>query len=249
MSRRENDADFDHPVPMTQAGPLRWLAGLGWLVLAGGGSWREGETGDVDAAALGWADLDRPTAVLPTAGQSILEAEALLEYYTDLGGAHGYVVPIFDAAGARATENCRLLQEAGLIAISDGRDELTLVEALRESPALEALIRAFQSGAVIVGMGAGAAALGAWIEGSGPAAGGEPPAAPALGWLPNVIVAPHFKGAEAAHRLRRLLNLQPNCLGLGVPDQVALGLGPTGEVEHVGPGQVTVVVSGLEVEA
>jgi cyanophycinase-like exopeptidase len=188
-------------------------------------------------------------AVLPTGGQSIPEAEALLEYYTDLGGPHGYVVPIFDAAGAQVAENCRLLQEAGLIYLSDGPDGLALVRALRESPALEALIRAFEEGAVIVGVGGAAAALGAWIEDSETSASEGPRAVPALGWLPNVIIAPHFRGTELAHRLRRLLNLQPDCLGLGVPDQAALGLGPAGEVKGVGPGQVTVVVSGLDVAA
>jgi cyanophycinase-like exopeptidase len=222
---------------------------MGWVVLAGGGSWSKDETGDVDAAALGWADLDRPTAVLPTAGQSIIEAEAFLEYYVDLGGPQGYVVPIFDAAGAQLIENCRLLREAGLIYVSDGPDALALGRALRESPALDAMIWAFEDGAVIVGMGVGAAVLGAWIEDPQAAAGEEPRAVPALGWLPDVIIAPHFKGTEVAHRLRRLLNLQPNCIGLGVPYQAALGLGPAGEVEPVGPGQVTVVVSGLEVEA
>jgi cyanophycinase len=249
MSLLDNEADFDRPMLLTQAGPLRWRAGMGWLVLVGGGSWREDETGDVDAAALGWADLDRPTAVLPTAGQSMTEAEALIDYYTDLGGPHGYVVPIFDAAGAQSTENCRLLREAGLVHVSDGPNTLALVRALRGSPALGALVQAFEDGAVIVGTGAGAAALGAWVEDPETPAGREPRAVPALGWLPNVIIVPHFKGTEEAHPLRWLLNRRPDCLGLGVPDQVALGLGPAGEVERVGPVQVTVVVSGLEVEA
>jgi cyanophycinase-like exopeptidase len=219
------------------------------LVLAGGGSWRENETGDVDAAALGWADLDRPMAVLPTAGSSTVEAEAVLDYYADLGGPTGYTVPIFDAVGAQLTENCRLLEEAGLIYISDGPETVTLVRALRESPALEAVARAFEQGAVIVGMGAGATALGAWIADTSPQR--EEPgtqAEPGLGWLNNVIVTSHFKGTKAAHQLRDLLSLKPNCLGLGIPDRVALGLGPSGDVENIGPGQVTVVVSGLDVE-
>jgi cyanophycinase-like exopeptidase len=244
MNRRDKKADQDHPTRLIQAGPLRWRAGLGWLMLAGGGSWREDETGDSDAAALGWADLDRPTAVLPTAGQSIAEAEALLEYYTDLGGPHGYVVPIFDAASARLTENCRLIQEAGLIYLSDGPDAPGLVRALLGSPALQAMIQAFEGGAVIVGMGAGAAVLGAWIEDSRTPFGGAPRTVPALSWLPNVIVVPHFLGAD---QLRGLLDLQPDCFGLGIPERVGLGLGPDGQVENVGPGQVTVVVSGLEV--
>jgi cyanophycinase len=235
-------------LPVTRTGPLSWRAGAGWLVLVGGGSWRDDPTGEVDAAALGWADLDRPTAVLPTAGQSMAEAEALLDYYTDLGGPHGYVVPIVDSSGAYLLENCRLLRDAGLVYISDGPDGLALMRALQHSPALSALTQAFQDGAVIVGVGVGAAVLGAWIEDPESTPDGQPRSAPAWGWLPNVIVEPHFEGAGVSQRLRRLLDLHPDCLGLGVPAKVALGLGPTGEVESVGPGQVTVVVSGLEVE-
>jgi cyanophycinase-like exopeptidase len=222
---------------------------MGWLVLVGGGCWREGETGDIDAAALGWADLDRPTAVLPTAGQSITEAENVLDYLTDLGGPQGYVVPIFDAAGAHLTEHHLLLRDAGLIYLSDGPDALGLIRALIETPALQALAQAYEDGAVVMGVGASAAALGAWIANPKTNVGEESCAVPALGWLPDVVVAPHFTGIEAAHRLRRLLDLKPNCLGFGIPDRVALGLGPGGEVESVGQGQVTVVVSGLEVEA
>lgn len=227
---------------MTRAGPLQWRAGAGWLVLAGGGSWRENETGEVDATALGWADLDRPMAIVPAAGSSVAEAEALLDYYAELGGPNGYVVPIFDAAGAQQAETCRLLRQAGLVHISDGPETVSLVRALRESPAMEALASAFERGAVIMGVGAGAAALGAWV------ADPEASAEPGLNWLNNIIVAPHFEGTEAAHRLRHLLNQKPDCLGIGIPDRVALNLGPNGEVQNVGPGQVTVVVSGLEVE-
>ena len=233
---------------LTRAGPLQWRAGAGWLVLAGGGSWQEDETGEVDAVALGWADLDRPMAIVPAAGSTVAEAEALLDYYVELGGPNGYVVPIFDAAGAQQAENCQLLREAGLVHISDGPKTVSLVRALRESPAMEAMTDAFERGAVIMGVGAGAAALGAWVVDPEPSADQAGRPEPALSWLNNIIVAPHFKGTEAAHRLRHLLNQKPNCLGIGIPDQVGLNLGPNGEVENVGPGRVTVVVSGLEVE-
>ncbi len=242
--------DLGQSTSFTGTGPLRWRAGAGWLVLGGGGSWRANETGDVDAAALGWSDLDRPLAVVPTAGMAIEEAEALLEYYADLGGPNGYVVPIFDATGAQWHENCRLLEEAGLIYLGDGPDSVDLVRAFRTSPALESTARAFEAGAVLLGMGAGAAVLGDWV-GDQVVSTGQPAekcVEPGFGWLPNIIVTPRFRGIEQTRQLRRLLELKPNCLGLGVPERTALGLGPGGVVENVGPGQVTVVVSGLEVE-
>lgn len=228
---------------LTRAGPLCWRAGAGWLVLAGGGRWEEDETGEVDAAALGWANLDRPVALIPAAGGSTADYEALLDYYVDLGGPAGYIVPVFDAAGAQLVENRRMVEEAGVIYIADGPDTLGLARALRESPTLEAIGQAFDDGAVVIGMGAGAAAMGAWIS--------DPQnperAERGWGWLPEAVVAPHFEGAETAGQLRSLLELRPDNLGLGIPEQVALALGPEGQVENVGPGKVTVVVSGLEV--
>jgi len=233
---------------LTRAGPLAWRAGGGWLILAGGGSWRAGDLDEVNAAALGWADLDRPVAVLPTAGGSTVDAEALVEDYIDLGAPSGYVVPLFDTVGGQQPENCRLIKEAGLIVIHDGPETVTLVRSLRASPAMESMIRAFEEGTAILGIGAGASSLGAWVADSAAEDIEATRAEPALGWLANVVVASHFEGTEDAHRLRRLLKLKRDCLGIGIPEGVALGLGPSGEVENVGPEQVTVVVSGLEVE-
>jgi cyanophycinase-like exopeptidase len=229
---------------MTQAGPLHWLTGAGWLVLAGGGKWQNGETGTIDAAALGWANLDRPIAMLLTAGGSTAEGEALLEYYADLGGPGGYVVPIFDAASARQPENCQLLEQAGLVYIADGPDALGLTRAMRESPALEALQRTFQYGAAVLGMGAGAIALGAWVAASDYPERAEP----GWGWLPGAIAEPRFTGSGSAGRLHGLVNTHPDCLGLGIPKRVALALGPDGRVETVGEGQITVVLSKIAEE-
>ena len=233
---------------LTRAGPLAWRAGAGWLILSGGGSWRAGALDDVNAAALGWADLDRPVAVLPTAGGSTVEAEAPLEDHDNLGAPSGYVVPLFDPVGAQQPETCELIEDAGLIVIDDGPKMTTLVRSLRESPAMAAMVRAFEGGTAILGMGAGAAALGAWVAETDAKEVDVTRAEPGLGWLTNIIVASHFEGTEDAHRLRKLLNLKRDCLGIGIPEGVGLGLGPLSEVENVGSGQVTVVVSGLEVE-
>jgi cyanophycinase len=227
---------------MTQAGPLQWRTGAGWLILAGGGRWQTGETGSVDAAALGWADLDRPIVVLLTAGGSSADGEALLEYYGEMGGPSGYILPIHTRADAQRTENYQLLAEAGLIYISDGPDLVGLIQTLHESPALAGLERAFDDGASIVGMGSGAVALGAWA--SSQDATGQ--VVTGWGWLPGVIVEPHFTGTESSDRLRNLLNTHPDCLGLGIPDGTALALGPNGRVETLGEGQVTVVLGKVD---
>jgi cyanophycinase-like exopeptidase len=227
---------------MTQAGPLRWHTGAGWLVLGGGGSWKAGETGAMDAAALGWADLNKPIAILLAAGGSSVDGEELLDYFVELGGPNGYVLHIHSAADAQRVENCQLLAGAGLVYISDGPDLLELIRSLRKSPALTALSHAFGDGCAIVGMGAGAIALGAWAADQGIADQAEP----GWDWLPGAIVEPHFAGTESSSRLRSLLNAHPNYLGLGIPIGTALALGPDGRVETVGEGQVTVVLGKMD---
>ena len=227
---------------MTQAGPLQWRTGAGWLILAGGGKWQTGETGAVDAASLGWADLDRPIAILLAAGGSSAAGEALLEYYGEIGGPSGFILPIHTPADAQRAENYQLLAEAGLIHISDGPNSLGLTQSLRESPALTALSYAFDNGAAIVGIGSGAVALGAWAAGQDT----TDQIVPGWGWLPNVIIEPHFTGTESSDKLRNLLSAHPDCLGLGIPDGTALALGPNGRVETVGEGQVTVVLGKVD---
>jgi cyanophycinase-like exopeptidase len=224
---------------MTQAGPLRWRTGEGWLIVAGGGQRHGDLSGEIAAAALIWADLDRPMAVLPTAGGSSRGAELLLESYADLGGPEGYVVPVYDAADAQLRENCGYLVQAGLIYVADGPDALRLTRALRSSPALDALQAAFDDGAVIVAEGSGAVAVGAWLS----APSDSMPVESGLGLLENVIVQPHFVPGSSSRSLQLSLRECQTCLGLGVPDQTALALGPSGEVKSLGEEQVTVVVA------
>ena len=223
---------------MTQAGPLEWHTGAGWLVLAGRADWRTGETGDIDAAGLGWAKLNRPIAVLLTAGAPAADGEQLLDYYADLGGSEGYVVPVSDVTGAQDIENCRLLAQAGLIYVADGPDVMGLIRALRSSPALDALLQAFEEGACIVAVGAGAAALSAWISTVDNRQG-----EPGLDLLHNMLVEPVFSGSDSADELRKLLDEHSDCLGIGIPGGVALALGPSGEVKTLGEGQITVLLN------
>ena len=223
---------------MTQSGTLVWHTGAGWLVLAGGGDWQQEQTAHIDAAALGWANLNQPIAILTTAGTATQQAEALLDYLVDLGGPTGYVVPLYDAGAAQQPDICDMISQAGLIYILDGPDILQLVAALRESAALAAINQAFLQGATVLGFGAGAAALGAWVFAPEDAS----PVQPGWGWLPNAAISPHFVDTVSAPQLRDWLAKHPDQLGLGIPDGLALGLGPSGRVVTVGEGEITVIV-------
>jgi cyanophycinase-like exopeptidase len=87
-------------------------------------------------------------------------------------------------------------------------------------------------------MGAGAIALAEWGVSSNPGMG----VLSGWGWLPGALVAPHYNGPERVEALRAALVDHPDKYGLGIPDDTALALGPDGEVQQWGGGQVSVTL-------
>ncbi len=226
---------------MPQQGPLRWLDGEGWLVMLGGGDWRKGETDQVDARLLTLANLDRPMMVLLAEGPRLL-AEDILEHYFAMGGPGGMAFTLAEMTRdqLQASEFLTFLQEAGILYLG-GENPLPLVHNLHNTLAFQAMVEGFSSlqGLTLIGEGAGAAALGRWVFTP------QPPhqQAMGLGFVMNAIVAPHFTSAKDSPILRALPQLGENLLGLGVPNGTALALGPQGQVETWGEGEVTAIVS------
>jgi hypothetical protein len=226
---------------MPQQGPLRWLDGEGWLVLLGGGDWRSGETDQVDAQLLSVANLDRPMIVL-TAEGSAANADAILEHYSLLGGPGGEAFSLGTITRDQllSQEFLLLLQEAGILYLG-GENPLPLSGNLVSTEALAHIVEGFSTlqGLTLIGSGAGATALGRWVFSP------QPPyhQAIGLGFVLNAVIAPHFAGTENSPILRALPQIGENLLGLGIPDGVALALGPGGQVETWGEGRVTAVVT------
>jgi len=219
---------------MTQAGPLRWRTGNGWLVLSGGGRWQTTEA--IDRRAIEAMTDEAPIAFVPAAGCPPDYGESFLEHYARLGAPAGYVVSIHDQTSANDPANVRRLTHAGLVYFGGG-DARRLLDAMTGAQALDAVAAAYAAGAVIVGVSAGAIALAAWGVSSDPGAG----LLKGWGWLPNAIVAPHYAPAQA-DALHAALREHPHLLGLGIPDDSALALGPDAKVYTWGRGQITVAL-------
>ncbi len=231
---------------MPRQGPLQWLDGEGWLVLLGGGDLHTGETDVVDAQLLTLANLDRPMVVLVGDGSPSL-ADDILEHYTLLGGPEGQAFSLATMTRDQLQTEAflSLLEEAGILYLG-GENPLPLVNNLHGTPALRAIVRGYSTlqGLSIIGVGAGAAALGRWVL---------PPAPPyqqtmGFGFLLNAVVAPHFTSTEETPILRALPQIDGALFGLGIPDATALALGPDGRLETWGQGQITAVVSANERE-
>ena len=213
---------------------VTWRAGAGWLVLIGGTSdqWRATEA--IDRAAIGLMDRDRPIAFVPAAACPPDYGESFLATYHRLGAPRGYVVPVQDRASASDPANTELLRRAGLIYFGGG-ETVQLLETVTGTPALEAVAAAHNAGAVIVGMSAGAIAL---------AELGVPlnlniGVLQGWGWLPRTIVSVHHT-PERQSELRRALLDRPDMLGVGLPEDAAVALGPDGQVHTWGARELTV---------
>jgi cyanophycinase-like exopeptidase len=206
---------------MTQAGPLQWRTGAGWLVLLGGGRWEDNET--IHSQAISAITDESPIAFIPAADPDPTSGEAFLSFYADLGAPRGYVVPIRDQQSANDPANYRRLANASLIYIGGGNLQ-RLLEVLEGTQAIEALAAAFDGGAVIVGEDAGAMLLGKW--GINTTAG---KIYPGWGWVSDALITPHY-AVERTAQVRSALQRYPEAIALGIPDGVALALGPDGEL-------------------
>ena len=165
--------------------------------------------------------------------------------FKDLGALDCEVVPMLTREDASKPEVVSMLAEADGIFITGG-DQTRLMACLWESPAFQALHRAFfLNGACVAGTSAGAAVMSRHML-----AQGTPTAAPekdtvstdiGLGFVANAVVDQHF---SQRHRLSRLLSAlaqRPDLLGVGIDEDTALIIEPNQSVEIVGKGSVTLV--------
>ena len=129
----------------------------GPLALVGGGEWREGCDFDADLlAASGGTEV----VVLPTAAayeHPDHAVERAARWFDGLG-ASVRPVPAVDRSGARDDANVAAVRDARFVYLSDG-SPMHLRSVLLQTPLWDALVAAWQGGAVIAGSGAGATVL------------------------------------------------------------------------------------------
>jgi cyanophycinase-like exopeptidase len=211
---------------MPQVNVIRWRDGQGWIVLSGGGDRTAEDASDIEAQAMTRIGLGEPVAYLWAAGD-IESADQHLEVLADLGAPTGYLVDVLTEDDATIS---RQIAEAGMVILGDGPN-LEQLRMATVGAALEGMNQAFARGGVIVGIGAGAALLGSFLEG---AAG--------LGWVEGAVIMPRHDDEGQAARLHSLLAAHPGAYGLGIGAGSALALGPNGEVEAWGRRQITVTL-------
>lgn len=209
----------------------------GTIALVGGNEWREGCAFDADLLR---ASGGNEVTVLPTAA-----AYEHPERMVDEAAKHFAVLdakvralPVLTRGDAEDAALAEAVRTSRFLYLSGG-SVLHLRSVLKASPVWEALLEAWQNGAVVAGSAAGAMVLtdpmvdprgGAFTVG--------------LGLVEQLAVIPHFDG-WSHDKAKRTLDLAPRGLPVvGIHEQTALIREPDGTWRAAGLATVDVYVDG-----
>lgn len=223
--------ETEQELAMPQTSIFQWRAGDGWLVLAGHGALTDDETNSIVAEALARTVALGPLAYIYAAGDADA-ADKDLATLADMGSRTGYLVDIITEDNETLQEQ---LAEAGVIVLGDG-PQVEKLRAALEGPANQAIIHAYQNGATVLGLGAGAAVLGQWLV----TPAGE--VKPSFGWLKGALVVVDGNDSPTMDVMHTFLSQYPNVYGLGINPGAAAAFSPAGALEMWGNQQITVAL-------
>jgi cyanophycinase len=215
----------------------------GALALVGGGEWTDGCTFDRDLLSLAGSD----EVVVVPAGSAFENPGRVVERATTWFAALGATVvdlPVLTRRDCLVEENIERVRAARFVYLP-GTSPMHLRAVLKDTPLYDALVEAWQAGAVLAGSGAGADVLcdpmvdtrgGAFTVG--------------LGLVPGIAVIPRFN-QWSTEKVRRTVELAPAGLAVvGLPESTALLRDPNGVWRVAGVGDCVVYregsVAGLE---
>ena len=211
----------------------------GGIALVGGDEFRQG-CEDMDREIMR-ASGQAPAQVLiiPTAavdGPSKAAGNGV-RHFSSLGGSASQLM-VLDRSQAEDAELVQAVDGAGVIYFTGGNPDY-LLNTLRGSRLLEAILAAVEKGAVLAGSSAGAMVLGSMMR--------RPPGGQwveALGVVPRVAVLPHHESGNPAEVSRLLRSQVPTDLTvLGIDARTGC-LGRPGDWRVLGSGNVTVYRGG-----
>jgi cyanophycinase len=184
-------------------------------------------------------------AIISTA--SSLGDEAT-ELYRSLFGQLGIpaVIGLRPITRAEANDPALAAELADVTGIfMTGGNQLRLASVIGGTALGRAIIERHRHGTIVAGTSAGASAISSHMVAFG--TGGTTPKqrmtqmSAGLGLLPGVIIDQHFEQRNRIGRLLALIAQSPALLGLGIDEDTAALVSPSGVLEVIGKGSVTIL--------
>jgi cyanophycinase len=164
--------------------------------------------------------------------------------FTSLGASKIEILNIKKRSQANDNKIIKKIDDADLIFLTGG-DQLRLTSVLGGSQALEAIQKRLDTGAIVAGTSAGAAAFSDTMiyEGSSEEGlfKGSVLSTPGFGFVKNIIFDTHFMSRGRIGRLVQIITTNPICIGVGISENSGVILKGDGNAEVVGTGQVIIV--------
>jgi cyanophycinase len=209
----------------------------GTLALVGGNEWRAGCEFDRELLELsgGGEVLVLPTAAAYEHPDRIVEAAE--RWFGELG-ATVRPLRVLTRPDAVDEANAAPIRDAAFIYLSKG-SPMHLRSVLKDSPVWEALVAAWQAGAVVAGSGSGAMVLcDPMVDPRGGAI------TLGLGLMAPIAVIPHHD-TWSEDKAKRTLHIAPKGIPIaGIDERTALVRSPEGAWRSAGAGQVAIFVDG-----
>lgn len=206
---------------------LRWRDGHGWLVFSGGND----SSSAVRAQTLERAAADGSVVYLSLDG-TMSSVEAAMDDLEDLGAGAGYLVDVL----TEDDDTIKLRVGDASIVVIQGEQDAAEVRSKLLGAAIEGIRTAYERGAMILVEGVCANAFGAWILGEDGAV------RDGLGWLERGFIVAGVIAVSNSPSAMLALTKHPDAIAIGIGVGSGLALGPAGEIEPWGQGQVTIVL-------
>lgn len=202
---------------------LRWISGLGWLVLSGGNT----PGSPLRAQVLARAIADGGVVYLSLADDG---GESIQDDMDDLGAPTGYAVDVESEDKSAVAED---IAKASVVVVEAGNSLNALYTALDGLP-LDGLLQAYRRGAVLLFEGLAMNLFGRWwLSDEGDLYDG-------FNWLESSFLEPNAGGAEASRAVQAVLQTEPETISVSIAPGAALALGTSGQLETWGNRLVTI---------
>jgi len=166
------------------------------------------------------------------------------QVFRQLGAAEVNAVRPLLREEADSPKVAELVDEATAVFLTGG-NQLRLAAVVGGTRLGRALIEGHRRGLVVAGTSAGASAIASHMVAFG--TGGATPKqrmtqmSAGLGLLPGVVIDQHFEQRNRIGRLLALVAQSPGLLGIGIDEDTAALVAPTGLLEVIGKGSVTIL--------
>jgi len=191
----------------------------GYLLLEGGAEFG-GQMAEPDRRAIELAGgPDTLISIIPTAAAPDNNHQRAgnngVRWFHSLGATHVESLPLIDKASANDRQIAAKVEQSRLIYMLGGFTGY-LGETLKDSASWQAMLAAYESGAVLAGSSAGAMVMCQYYFDPG-----EGQVVSGMGLVPNTCVLPHHNtfGKGWASRLSKLL---PGAVLLGIDEQTGM---------------------------